>query len=180
MPTVQWPSTTMHLTGNFSRPSGESPWWLRCWSVSTPGKNIGPCLHGSQLPTWSTRLIMGLLGNTGWVFSSRTRGMPSTLIPTAPHFWSLSTKSMCYRDRWYSIRMLQGSFSRSCGLYAFSFLATRSPELPLGAITDVFREYDFAYNDAKIRRLLWCHMHTCWPLPLPLPSCSLMCSYLLS
>ena len=40
------------------------------------------------LPAW---LIMGLLGNTGWVFSSRTRGMPSTLIATAPHFWSLST-----------------------------------------------------------------------------------------
>ena len=91
MPTAQWPSTKMHLTGNFSRPSGESPWWLGCWSVSTPGKNLGPCLHGSQLPTWSTWLIMGLLGNTGWVFSSRTRGMPSTLIPTAPHFWSLST-----------------------------------------------------------------------------------------
>ena len=81
---------------------------------------------------------------------------------------------------WYSIRMLQGSFSRSCGLYAFSFLAMRSPGLPLGAITDVFREYDFAYNEAKIRRLLWCHMHTCWPLPLPLPPCSLLCSYLLS
>ena len=91
MPTVQWPSTTMHLTGNFSRPSRESPWWLGCWSVSTPGKNIGPCLHGSQLPIWSTRFIMGLLGNTGWVFSSRTRSMPSTLIPTAPHFWGLST-----------------------------------------------------------------------------------------
>ena len=88
----------------------------------------------------------------------------STTLLESIYQWS---QSMCYRDRWYSIRMLQGSFSRSCGLNAFSFLATRSPELPLGAITDVFREYDFAYNEAKIRRLLWCHMHTCWPLPLP-------------
>ena len=101
----------------------------------------------------------------------------NTTLLESIYQWS---QSMGYRDMWYSIRMLQGSFSRSCGLYAFSFLAMHSPGLSLGGITDVFREYDFAYNEANIRRILWCHMHTCWPLPLPLPSCSLLCSYLLS
>ena len=63
----------------------ENPRQLGHWSTSTLGTNPGPCLHGSRLPTWSTRLMAGLLGNTGWVFSLRTLSMPSTLIPMAPH-----------------------------------------------------------------------------------------------
>ena len=76
---------------NFRRPSGGSPWRLGCWSMSTPGMKTGPCLPSSRLPTWSKCLVVGLLGNTGWAFSLRTCGMPSTLIPTGPHRWSLCT-----------------------------------------------------------------------------------------
>ena len=75
--------------GNFRRPSWESPLWLGHWLVSTPGTNTGPCLHISRLPVWSTQL----LGNTRWVFYLRTLGKPSTLIPMAPHHWSLSSKN---------------------------------------------------------------------------------------
>lgn len=63
-------------------------------------------------------------------------------------------RRMGYGDVRYSTKMLQGPVSRSCGLYAFYFLAMRSRGLPLGAVTSVFREYDFAYNEATIRHLL--------------------------
>ena len=52
-------------TCNFRRPLGESPQWLGRWSVSTPGMNTGPW-QCSWLPTWSTQLMAGLLGDTGW------------------------------------------------------------------------------------------------------------------
>ena len=35
--------TTMHLTGNFSRPSGESPWWLG-WRTLAPACMVPSCL----------------------------------------------------------------------------------------------------------------------------------------
>ena len=77
--------------GNFRRPSGESPRRLGHWSASTPRMNSGPCLPSSPVPTPLPQLMVGLLGNTGWVFSSRTLGMPSTSIPTALDPRSLST-----------------------------------------------------------------------------------------
>ena len=71
----------------------------------------GTCLHGSRLPTWSTRLMAGMLGNTDWVFFSRTLSMPSTSIPSASHHrslytdgcwawttWTYGTVQKCYRD----------------------------------------------------------------------------------
>ena len=63
-------------------------------------------------------------------------------------------QGMGYRDVCYSTKMLQGPSSRACGLYAFYFLAMRSHGVPLGAVTAAFREYDFPYNEAVIRRLL--------------------------
>ena len=117
--------------------------------------NTGPCMRCCRLPTSSTQLAAGLLGNAGWVFSSRILSMLSTLIPMAPH----PCGSMGYWDIWYSTKMLQGPFSRSGRLYACYFLALLIRGVPLGAITSAFREYDFAYNEAQIRRLLgW---HTC-------------------
>ena len=65
--------------------------------------------------------------------------------------------SMGYQDIWYNTKMLQGRFSGSCGLYAFYFLAMHSQSVPLGAITGAFQEYDFAYDEAQIRRLLGWH-----------------------
>ena len=49
-------------------------------------------------------------------------------------------QGMGYRDVRYSTKMLQGPFSRACGLYAFYFLAMRSRGVPLGAVTIAFRE----------------------------------------
>ena len=63
-------------------------------------------------------------------------------------------RDMGYRDVRYSTKMLQGPWSRSCGLYAFYFVAMRSRGLPLGTVTSAFREYDFAFNEATIRRVL--------------------------
>ena len=50
---------------------------------------------------------------------------------------------MGYRDVLYSTKMLQGPFSRACGVSAFYFLAMRRRGVPFGAITPTFREYDF-------------------------------------
>ena len=82
--TVTFDYNAWWLDGNFRRPSEESPRQLGHWSVSTPGTNIGPCLHGYWLPIWSKQLMMGLLGNTGLVFSSRTlpAHFGSTTLPT--------------------------------------------------------------------------------------------------
>ena len=65
--------------------------------------------------------------------------------------------SMDYLDIWYSTKMLQGLFSRSCGLYAFYFLAMCSQGVPLGIITGAFQKYD--YSEAQIRWLLGWHTH---------------------
>ena len=67
--------------------------------------------------------------------------------------------SMDYPDIWYSTKILQGLFSRSCRLYAIYFLAMCSRGVPLGIITGAFQEYDFAYNEAQIRHLLRWHTH---------------------
>ena len=63
-------------------------------------------------------------------------------------------RSWGYPDMRFSTRMLQGPWSRSCGLYAVYFIASRSRGLPLGTVTGVFREYDFTYNEALIRHRL--------------------------
>ena len=95
MPTALWPSTTMHdvQLATSRGPQERALRGLGHWSASTPGMNTGSCLCGSWLPTSSTRLPAGLLGNSGWVFSSRTFGMLSTLIPTTLYSLSLSTNS---------------------------------------------------------------------------------------
>ena len=63
--TVTFDYNTWCSGGNFRRPSWESPRRPRHWLVSTPGKNPGPFPSGSRLPTWSTRLTVTLLGDTG-------------------------------------------------------------------------------------------------------------------
>ena len=65
--------------------------------------------------------------------------------------------SMDYLDIWYSTKMLQGLFSRSCGLYAFYFLAMCSRGVLFGIITGAFQKYD--YSEAQIRCLLRWHTH---------------------
>ena len=59
-----------------------------------------------------------------------------------------------YPDVLYSTKMLQGPWSTACGLYAYYYIVSRSRGLPLGAVTRVFREYDFPYNEALIRHVL--------------------------
>lgn len=56
-----------------------------------------------------------------------------------------------YHDVRFSTKMIQGPWSRSCGLYAFYYIVSRSRGIPLGSVTSVFREYDFTYNEALIR-----------------------------
>ena len=63
--TVTFDYNTWCSGGNFRRPSWESPRWPGHWLVSTPGKNPGPFPSGSRLHTWSTRLKVAMLGNTG-------------------------------------------------------------------------------------------------------------------
>ena len=53
----------------------------------------------------------------------------STTLLESIYQWS---QSMGYRDMWYSIRMLQGSFSRSCGLYAFFLPGHAQPGFAIG------------------------------------------------
>ena len=103
----------------------------------------------------------------GWCLRQGRTLAPSSVVPGCipdQHFDSYGTASlesiyrrlrgMGYRDIRYSTKMLQGPFSGACGIYAFYFLAMRSRGVPLGAITAAFREYDFPYNEAMIRRLL--------------------------
>ena len=121
----------------------------------------GTCLHGSKLPTWSTRLVAGLLGNTDLVFflndSQHAEYFNLFCITPLESIYQLLI-SMDYQDIWYSTKVLQGLFSRFCGLYAFYFLAMCSRGVPLGIIPVAFQWYDFAYNEAQIRRLL---IYTC-------------------
>lgn len=63
-------------------------------------------------------------------------------------------RSWGYPDVRFSTRMLQGPWSRSCGLYAAYYIAARSRGLPLTAVTGVFKEYDFDYNETLLRQAL--------------------------
>ena len=75
------------------------------------------CLHHWHLPAWFPAAYLintareGMLGNTDWVFSSRTLSMPSTSIPSESHHrslsidgcwawttWTYGTVQKCYRD----------------------------------------------------------------------------------
>ena len=146
------------LAGNFWRPRRESDWRLGRWSVSTllaPACIFPGCLpdqHGSWRGCW---------GTLTWCSPQDSQHaeyfISFGIAPLESIYWRLL--SMDYRDIWHSTKMLQGLFSRSCGLYTFYYLAMCSRGVPLGIITGSFQEYDFAYNEAQIRRLLRWHTH---------------------
>lgn len=54
----------------------------------------------------------------------------------------------------YNKKMIQGFTSRTCGAYCVYFLHMRAMGIPLGMISDPFREYQFDFNDSLVRTLL--------------------------
>ena len=135
------PSTTMCDVSahNFWRPRRENDWWLGRWLVSTPlapACMVPSCLpdqQGSWRGCWRTLTRCFFLNDS-------QHAEYFNLFCISPlesiYQWLIS---MDYRDIWYSTKMLQGLFSRFCGLYAFYFLAMCSRGGPLGIITGAFQ-----------------------------------------
>ena len=101
--------------GNFWRPSVESPWRLGCWLMSTPGMNIGPCQHTSQLPIWSTQIMEGCWVTLG-VFlilevpqHAEYFDFYGTTLLESIYWWLWS---MGYQDIWYSTKNATGTIPR--------------------------------------------------------------------
>ena len=111
----------------------------------TPSRTVSGCLsdqHGSWWGCW------GPLG--GVLLEESQHGEHFNSYGTAPLESYLPTvvEHGLPGHIWYSTKMPQGQFLRSCRLYAFY------QGVALNAIICTFQKYDFVYNEAQIRCLL--------------------------